>query len=218
MLGTLWQDVRYGLRVLLKKSGFTIVAVLTLALGIGANTAIFSVINTVILRPLPYENPEQLVRVGGANVSKGTRLGSFSPHDFFDWRDQNSVFENLAAYDRWSPSLTGDGEPERIEALKVSSSFFNILRHQPARGRTFLPHEDQPGSELVAVLSHRLWQRRFNSDPSMIGQQIMLSGINYTIIGSPASFKSAAASREPDEPTSGLLAPDLSDWPKRARG
>ncbi|HKQ53230.1 MAG TPA: ABC transporter permease [Pyrinomonadaceae bacterium] len=217
---SVFQDLRYGTRTLLKRPGFTFVAVLTLALGIGANTAIFSIVNTVMLRPLPYQSPEQLVRVGGANYGKGRQLTSFSPQDFYDWRDQNTVFEALAACDKWSLNLTGDGEPERIEAYAVSAGFFNILRAQPQLGRTFLPREDTLGNEYVAVLSNRLWQRRFNSDPGIVGRQVTLSGEKFTVIGvMPSTFKFPPLAR------AGLVepelwvpfAPELSDWPRSSR-
>src|SRR3982751_947585 len=115
------QDLRYGVRVLWKSPGFTVTAILALALGIGANTAIFSVVNAILLQPLPYEKPEQLVRIGSANARTGDVMGSFSPQDFYDWRARNTVFESIAAYDGWSPSLTGVGEPEKIEAGRVSA-------------------------------------------------------------------------------------------------
>jgi putative ABC transport system permease protein len=206
--------------MLRKRPGFTLVAVITLALGIGANTAIFTVVNAVLLRSLPYENSEQLVRIGSANLQKGTRLGTFSPQDFYDWRERNTVFESMAAYDGWSPSLTGTGEPERLAAGRVSSSFFDVLKARPALGRSFLPAEEQRGNHLVAVLSHGLWQRRFGANPSIIGQSITLNGLSYTVVGvMPQGF-------EPPQ-FSGLdferpelwapFAPDLSQWSRSGR-
>ncbi|MGB7926481.1 MAG: ABC transporter permease [Pyrinomonadaceae bacterium] len=219
-MATLWQDARYGARMLLRNPGFAFVAVVTLALGIGANTAIFSVVNAVLLRPLPYESPEQLVRIGGANLRTGKEMGSFSPQDFNDWRARNTVFEAIAAYDGWSPSLTGAGEPEKIEAGRVSASFFSILRAQPAMGRAFLAGEDVRGNHLVVVLSHRLWQRRFGSDPAIVGKQITLSAIAYTIVGvMPASFETPrltnAMLNEPE--LWSPFAPDLNDWTRDGR-
>jgi putative ABC transport system permease protein len=219
-MATLWQDLRYGARMLLRNPGFALVAVVTLALGIGANTAIFSVVNAVLLRPLPYGDPEQLVRIGGANLRIGKEMGSFSPQDFYDWKERNTVFESIAAYDGWSPSLTGVGDPEKIEAGRVSASFFSILRAQPARGRAFLPGEDERGNHLVVVLSHRLWQRRFGSDPAIIGKQITLSAVSYTVIGvMPATFETprltGAMLVEPE--LWAPFAPDLNDWTRDSR-
>src|ERR1051325_9248034 len=128
-MGTnLWQDLRYGARMLWKSRGFTLIAVITLALGIGANTAIFTVVNAVLLRSLPFDHAEQLVRIGSANHQRGIRLGTLSPQDFYDYRDRNTVFESIAAYDGWSPSLTGEGEPERLAAGRVTTDFFKVLR------------------------------------------------------------------------------------------
>jgi putative ABC transport system permease protein len=219
-MATLWQDLHYGLRMLLRNPAFALVAVMTLALGIGANTAIFSVVNAVILRPLPYESPEQLVRVGGANLRTGRAMGSFSPQDFYDWRERNTVFEQVAAYDGWSPGLTGTGEPERIEAARVSASFFSILRVRPELGRAFLPGEDQPGNNMVAVLGHSLWQRRFGADPGIINQQITLNGASYTVVGvMPASFETPRFTRsilaEPE--LWAPFAPNLNDWTRGGR-
>ena len=214
------QDLRYGVRVLWNAPGFTLVAILALALGTGANTAIFSVVNAVILRPLPYESPNQLVRVGGENLRTGHRMGSFSPQDFYDWQMRNRVFESIAAYDGWSPALTGTGEPERLEAARVSASFFSILRAQPVLGRAFLPGEDQPGNNMVAVLSHALWQRRFGSDPAIINRQITLNGASYTVVGvMPASFETPrftnAILAEPE--LWAPFAPNLKDWTRDGR-
>jgi putative ABC transport system permease protein len=219
-MATLWQDLHYGARMLIRNPAFAFVAVLTLGLGIGANTAIFSVVNVVLLQPLPYESPQQLVRIGGANQRTGQQMGSFSPQDFYDWRERNTVFESIAAYDGWSPSLTGVGEPEKIEAGRVSASFFSILRAQPATGRAFLPSEEERGNHLVVVLSHRLWQRRFGADPNIVGKQITLSATSYTVIGvMPASFQTprltGAMLVEPE--LWAPFAPDLNDWTRDSR-
>ncbi|HEX8651881.1 MAG TPA: ABC transporter permease [Pyrinomonadaceae bacterium] len=219
-MATLWQDLHYGVRMLLRNPAFAFVAVMTLALGIGANTAIFSVVNAVILRPLPYESPEQLVRVGGANLRTGRAMGSFSPQDFYDWRERNTVFEQVAAYDGWSPGLTGTNEPERIEAARVSASFFSILRAKPEIGRAFLPGEDQPGNNMVVVLGHSLWKRRFGADPGIINSQVTLNGASYTIVGvMPASFETPRFTRsilaEPE--LWAPFAPNLNDWTRGGR-
>ncbi|HEX8144511.1 MAG TPA: ABC transporter permease [Pyrinomonadaceae bacterium] len=219
-MGTLWQDLRYGARTLLKRPGFTLVAVLTLALGIGANAAIFTVVNAVLLRPLPYQQPEQLVRIGGSNLQKGTTLGTFSPQDFYDWRARNTVFESMAAYDGWSPSLTGTGEPERLAAGRVSASFFDVLRARPALGRSFLPSEEERGNHLVAVLSYGLWQRRFGANPKIVGQTIMLNGFGYTVVGVMARDFEPPRFSDIDFERPELwapFAPDLSQWSRSGR-
>jgi putative ABC transport system permease protein len=219
-MATLWQDLSYGARHLFRQPGFAVVAILTLAVGISANTAIFSVVNAVLLRPLPYDEPDQLVRVGGENLRTGKSMGSFSPQDFYDWRDRNNVFESIAAYDGWSPGLTGAGSPERIEAARVSASFFSILRARPVLGRDFLAGEDQPGNNFVVILNHSLWQRRFNSDPSIIGRQITLNAATYTVVGvMPEGFETPRFTRsilaEPE--LWAPFAPNLNDWTRGGR-
>jgi putative ABC transport system permease protein len=178
---SLLQDVRYGLRMLLKAPGFTIVAVLTLTLGIGANTAIFSVVNSVLLRPLPYDEADKLMLL--SERSPQLEGMSISYPNFLDWRQQQSSFEHIAVFRRQSYNLTGTGEPERLVAGQVSAEMFPALRVQPARGRTFTAEEDKPGAELVTVLSHGLWQRRFGSDENILGQTLNLNGKQYTVIG-----------------------------------
>jgi putative ABC transport system permease protein len=219
-MATFWQDLRYGARMLLRNPGFSFVAIVTLSLGIGANTAIFSLVNAVLLQPLPYRDPARIVRIGGANLRTGKDMGSFSPQDFYDWKARNTVFESIAAYDGWSPSLTGEGEPEKIEAGRVSASFFSILRAQPTIGRAFLPHEEERGNHMVVVLSHRLWQRRFGADPAIVGKQISLSALSYTVIGvMPARFEfprlTGAMLNEPE--LWAPFAPDLNDWTRSSR-
>jgi putative ABC transport system permease protein len=173
-----------------KSPGFTAMAVLALALGIGANSAIFSVVNTVLLRPLPYKDPDRLVMVWYHVPQKGLKQFSASPLDFIDWRDQSQVFEQMAAFDSLSFNLTGKEEPERIEGARVSASLFPLLGVKAALGRTFLAEEEQPGHERVVILSHGLWQRRFGADPGFIGQTLTLNGSSYTVVGIlPASFK-----------------------------
>ncbi|MBA3805404.1 MAG: ABC transporter permease, partial [Acidobacteria bacterium] len=219
-MGTLWQDLRYGARMLLKKPGFTFVAVLTLALGVGANTAIFTVVNAVLLRSLPFEHAEQLVRIGGANRERNKRLGTLSPQDFYDIRDRNTVFESIAAYDGWSPSLTGTGEPERLAAGRVTTAFFNVLKVEPILGRSFLPQEEQRGNHLVVMLSYGLWQRRFGANPAIIGQNITLGGVSYNVIGVlPRDFEPpqfADVGFEKPELWA-PFAPDLSQWSRDGR-
>src|ERR671938_1925773 len=143
---TLWQDLRFGARVLWKKPGFTAVAVLTLALGVGANTAIFSVVNAVILRPLPFAEPEQLVRVYEKRPKLGRTRNVVSAPDFIDWRGQSHTFDSMAAYNGWGASLTSDGEPQRITGALASADLFRVLRAEPALGRAFSAEEDSPGA------------------------------------------------------------------------
>jgi putative ABC transport system permease protein len=183
MLGGLWQDLRYGARMLWKNPGFTAVAVIALALGIGANSAIFSVVNTVLLRPLPYKDPDRLVLVWEDRTARGYPRDTPAPANYVDWRDQNKVFEGMAAIATHSLNLTGSGEPERIEGKRVSASFFPLLGVEPLFGRTFLPEEDQPGANRVVVLSHGLWQRRFGSDRGILGKQLTLNGESVTVVG-----------------------------------
>ena len=180
---TLWQDLRYALRMLFKNPGFTAVAVLTLALGIGANTAIFSVINTVLLRPLPYEAPDRLVMVWEDDTKGGYPRDTPAAANYVDWRDQNQVFESMAAMADHSFNLTGVGEPERIEGRRVSASLFSLLGVEPYLGRAFSPEEDQPGNNRVVILSHGFWQRRFGSDINVTEKPLTLNGESYTVIG-----------------------------------
>jgi putative ABC transport system permease protein len=181
------QDLRYGARMLMKSPGFTFVAVLTLALGIGANTAIFSVVNGVLLRALPYYEPERLVMVWGHRPILQAQIGledfPVAVADFVDWRNQNQVFEQMAAM--WTPrmNLTGGGEPESVVGLRASASIFPLLGARFAVGRAFLPEEDRAGADRVVVISHGLWQQRYGADPKLIGQKITLNDEAYTVIG-----------------------------------
>jgi putative ABC transport system permease protein len=183
MLESFWQDLRYSARILVKKPGFTIAAALTLALGIGANSAIFSVVNAVLLRPLPFDQPDKIMQVWSTNTEESQSKLVVAVPDFLDWQQRNSSFEQLSAYALTSFILTGTGEPERIRGAKVSASFFPLLRVQPTAGRLFAPEEDRFGSERVALISHGLWQRRFASDPRLINQFIRLDNVSYKVIG-----------------------------------
>ncbi|HEV3469193.1 MAG TPA: ABC transporter permease [Pyrinomonadaceae bacterium] len=184
---TLLLDARHALRTLVKSPGFTAVAVLALALGIGANTAIFSVINSVLLRPLPYREPDRLVFVM-ENFQQQDSAVSFP--NFADWREQNRVFEELAASRLTSFNLTGAGEAERLQGRMVTANFFEALGVEPAAGRDFTPEEDRPGGEAVAVLSHGFWQRRLGGDPKVVGRQLLLNGRSHTVVGvAPAGFE-----------------------------
>ena len=185
-----WQDVRFGFRMLVKNPGFTIVAVIALALGIGANSAIFSVINTVLLRPLPYKYPDRLVMVWEEATHQGFPRNTPAVANYIDWRDQNHVFEDMAAIAPQSFNLTGVGEPERIDGRRVSASLFHLLGVEPQLGRAFLREEDKAGANRVVIMSHGLWQRRFGADRSIIGRAVMLNGESYTVAGvMPPTFQ-----------------------------
>jgi putative ABC transport system permease protein len=182
LLEDLAQDTRYALRSLRKHPGFTTVAILTLALGIGANTAIFSVINTVLLRPLPYENADRLVVIVETVAERS--IGGASYANFVDWRNQNTTFANVAAVrQRESFNLTGTGESERLQGRLVSANFLSTLGVSPIVGRDFVTEDDRPGVAPVVILSHALWQRRFGGKQDIIGQQITLNRESYTVVG-----------------------------------
>ena len=188
---SLIKDIKYGVRSLLKRPGFTFIAVLTLGLGIGANSAIFSVVNGVLWRPLPYPDPQQLVMVWENHKARGgPEREWFSPSDFSDWRNQNSSFSHLSALNDWAPTLTGRDEPEPLVGATVSHDMFGLLGVAPQLGRSFLANEDQPNAPNVVVLSHELWQRRFISDQHIVGKSISLNQENYSVIGvMPAGFQ-----------------------------
>ncbi|HET9529080.1 MAG TPA: ABC transporter permease, partial [Blastocatellia bacterium] len=177
---SLLNDVRYGTRMLLKKPAFTAIAVLALALGIGANSAIFSVVNSVLLQPLPYKEADRLVILWEKVPQMDTSVAYLN---FVDWREQNQVFESISAFRRDSFNLTGAGEPERLQGRMVSASFFGTLGVRPALGRDFTADEDRPGAERTVVLSHELWQRRFGGEESILGRQLTLNEQAYTVVG-----------------------------------
>ncbi|HEU4713487.1 MAG TPA: ABC transporter permease [Pyrinomonadaceae bacterium] len=184
------QDLRYAVRMQRKNPGFTIVALIALALGIGANTAIFSVVNTVLLRPLPYKDPDKLVMVWEDASRHGYPRDTPAAANFVDWRDQSTVFEGMAAIADESFNLTGTGDPERIEGRRVSANLFPLLGIEPQLGRTFTPAEDQPGANRVVLLSYSLWQRRFGGENSILGKPLNLNGETYTVVGvMPARFQ-----------------------------
>jgi putative ABC transport system permease protein len=197
----LWQDLRYGARSLFKQPTFTIVAVITLALGIGANTAIFSVVHAVLLQSLPYPDADRLVMVWETRRSNPGGQNVINMANFFDWKEQNRVFEDMAAFRDTSVNLTSDGAPEEIPAQSATTSLFNILGVKPILGRTFAPDEGAPGQPGVIVIGFGLWQRRFGGDPQIIGRKLILSGNEVTVIGvMPADFKwSVSASSLPTE-------------------
>jgi putative ABC transport system permease protein len=214
---TFWQDIRYGVRMLVKAPSVSIVATIALALGIGANTAIFSVVNAVLLRPLPFTNSEALMNIYETNPSRGTQRGSASYLNFSDWRDQSRSFDYMASYHTSDFIITGRGDSTRLQGAVVNADLFPLLGASAMAGRTFLPDEDKPGeSGRVVVLSQDLFQRRFNADPNVVGQPVTLDGKNFTIVGvMPSGFQfpiqndpvdfwtTVAIDREGKEPVSG---------------
>jgi putative ABC transport system permease protein len=184
------QDVRLAGRMLLRRPGYTLLAVATLALGIGANTAAFSAVNGVLIRPLPYDSPEDIVRLFGHRETDRRGTGPIAYLNFVDWRQRVRSFETMAAYDEYQPLLTGTSEPERLNGASVNASFFDVLGVRPAIGRFFLPEEDGPGSARSVVLSYGFWARRYGLDPGVLGSAIELNGLGYTVVGvAPASFE-----------------------------
>jgi predicted permease len=179
---TLFTDLRYAARNLWQRPGFTVVALITLALGIGANTAIFSVVNGVLLQPLPFPDSDRLVSLREVNLVKQPDA-QIAPGNFLEWQRQNTVFAQLETYRTVSYNLSGDGNPERLLGARVSYGMFKLLGVQPVVGRYFLPEEDQPGREKVVLISNGLWQRRFGANPSVVGKTLRLSGENFTVIG-----------------------------------
>jgi predicted permease len=182
----LWQDVRYGLRLLAKNPGFSALVIFTLALGIGANTAIFSVVNAVLLRPLPFEEPDRLVQIWHTPPQAsfpGITTFAVSPANFLDWRARSQAFEGMSAYGFGQYTLTGTGHPEAVRMVAVTSGFFSILRAQPLLGRAFLAEEDSPGRDHEVVLSYNLWRSRFGADRDIVGKNIALNEHAFTVIG-----------------------------------
>ena len=180
---SVWRDVRYGLRVLRRSPGFTLAAVLTLALGIGANTAIFSVIYGVLLRPLPYREGERLVVVRQqARLNNASSLG-FSVPEFFDYRDQNKTMESMVEHHSMNFILYGRDEPERVQTGVVSANFFDVLGVKPLLGRSFTPEDEKQGGEAVLMLSHKYWQRSHGGDPNIVGRVFRMNNRPHTVIG-----------------------------------
>jgi putative ABC transport system permease protein len=187
---SLLQDLRYSTRTLLKRPGFVITTTIILALGIGANSTIFSVVNAILMRPLPYEAPDRIVMVWETNQTKALKRSIVSPANFLDWRKQNHVFDHLAAFRFWYYTVTGASNPERYQGARVSADFFPLLGAKPEFGRNFRPEEEQVGRDHVVILSHALWQSRFGGAPNVIGQLLTIDSEPFTIIGIlPASFR-----------------------------
>ena len=186
---TLLQDLRYSVRMLLKKPSFSVIAVLALAIGIGANSAIFSVVNAILLRPLPYKNFERISMIWMDNPKLGVAEDWHSYPNYIDFKEQNQVFEDMAAFNNRSFNLTGAGDPVRVVGLWTTASLFSVLGVEPALGQVFTEAEEEPGRDLVVVLGNGLWKSRFGGDPGIIGQPISMNGVNRTVIGvMPASF------------------------------
>src|SRR6267154_527479 len=187
-MNQVWHDFRLALRALAKNKGFTAVALLTLALGMGATTSIFSVVNAVLLKPLPFAQPERLIKLEERHPDWASP--EFTYANFADVAKSTRTLEKLAAYRSWLFTLGGDAEPENVDGYRVSAEFFNVLEVSPQLGRTFLPEENRPGSLAAAVLSNGLWKRRFGSDPNILGKTCKINGSATRIIGvMPASFR-----------------------------
>ena len=185
----LTQDLRYALRQLRKSRGFTFGAVAVLALGIGANTAIFSAVYDVLLRPLPFKDAERLVFIRKQNPPRGWTNNPISPAEILQWREQSGAFEDVAAFSGRSCVLTGSEVAEEDPCETASSNLFSVLGVKPFRGRTFLSDEDKPEGARVVILSYGLWRRRFGADETLIGHSIDISGTSYTVVGvMPSSF------------------------------
>ena len=182
---TLLQDIRYGIRSLSKRPGFALVAIITLGLGIGANTAIFSIVNAVLLRPLPFKDPERIVLMWGylPKLAQTTdKLPSAAPN-YLALKNQSQSFEQLSAFRSWSWQLTGGGEPEQLQVARVSANFFAAVGANPIIGRQFAAEEDDPNRPPVAIISYGLWQRQFGSDRNVVDKTMTLSGKAVSIIG-----------------------------------
>src|ERR1051325_1260 len=182
-MDNLLSDIRYGVRNLIKRPGFTLIAVVTLALGIGANTSIFSAINALLLHPLPIPDQSRIMAIWDKNPSHGLDHNEVTVANYFDWRAQNSSFEKLTLYRWWSVNLTGLETPERIQGFLVTGNFFDTLGVHPTMGRAFTEEENQPGKDAVAIIAYSLWQRRFGGDPNIINKTINVNSITRTVVG-----------------------------------
>jgi putative ABC transport system permease protein len=185
MMQTLFRDLRYAIRMLVHTPSFTAAAVLSIALGIGANTAVFSVVNAVLLKSLPYREPESVVLVWGSGMAEGAlrERNQVSATDVADFRTQNTSFEEVAKFSGWFPIMSGDGTAERVPAIQVGDGYFKVMRGTPILGRVFTPEEQEDGKDFVIVLGYGLWQRRFGGDPAIVGKKILLNSRPYTVVG-----------------------------------
>ena len=181
-MDTLWKDLRYSFRCLLKQPVFTFIAVLTLALGIGANTAIFSVVNALLIRPLPFPELDRVVALWDKMPSRGVLHNEVTMANYLDWRAQNQSFDQLALSSWWSTNLSLE-PPERVQGFRVTANFLDVVGVKPVMGRGFVDEENQPGKDAVAILAYGLWQRRFGSDPNIVNKTIILNGVTRTVIG-----------------------------------
>ena len=182
-MDTFLSDIRYAVRNLIKRPGFTAIAILTLAVGIGANSTIFSAVNALLLKPLPFPELDRVVAIWDKNPIRGYDHNEVAFANYLDWRAQNQSFEQLALYRWWSANLTGVESPERLQGFLVTGNFFDVIGTKPIMGRTFYEQENQPGNDAVAVITHSLWQRRFGGDPNIINKTIALNSITRTIVG-----------------------------------
>ena len=183
---TFWQDIRYGLRVMRKNPGFIAIAVFALALGVGANTAIFSVVNAILLHPINYENPDQLVMVWEKSAKRGFGQIPTSLPNFTDLRTDNKSLDDLGAFADSNFNLTGGDQPERVIGVRVTATLLSLVGIKPVHGRLFLAGEDEPQASRVLILSNQLWQRSFGANPNIVGQTVALNGDSYTVVGSNA--------------------------------
>src|SRR5437762_4358645 len=182
-MDNLIRDVRFALRTMARKPAFTAVAIIIMALGIGANTAIFSLVRAVLLRPLPFANPDRLMLVWEDASFVGFPKNTPAPANYADWKAQNEVFEDMAAVTNRDFNLTGDGEPEKVYAYAVVGRFFPVLGVEPALGRVLDTEDDRPGANKVAVISYSLWQTRYGGDRDLVGRDILLDDEKYTVVG-----------------------------------
>jgi len=195
----IWNDLRYGLRMLRRSPGFTTVAVLTLAIGIGANAAIFSVIYAILLRPLPFPDSERIVLIWQTDPNRNITRGIASPAEFLDWRDMSRSFEELSAWRTWFYNLTGGSQPEQVWGVHASGNFFRLLGVAPILGRDFAAEEERPGREQVVIISYGLWQRQYGGDANIVGRNILVDDKPYSVIGVlPRGFTLFGTSRQFD--------------------
>ncbi|HEV7472735.1 MAG TPA: ABC transporter permease, partial [Pyrinomonadaceae bacterium] len=185
---SLLKDIRYGIRSLLKRPSLTVLAIVTLALGIGANTAMFSVINAVLIRPLPYNEPDRLVWMNETGPEVANRMVSYP--NFQDWQARSSSFEAMSSFRGWSVTMTGRDQPLDLNARMVAADYFKVMRVSPLLGRSFSVEEDKPGAPLVTVISYGFWQKQFAGDPNIVGKSIVLDDRPFTVVGvTPESFQ-----------------------------
>ena len=189
-MNSIVRDLRYALRTLWQRPAVTIAAIVALGLAIGSTTAIFSVVNAVLLKPLAFDDPDRVAILWESNPVRGLDIFSASPANFLDWEKQNTVFQSLSAYGTGSVTVTGvDEAAERIQRATVSEQFFKVVRTPPQIGRTLVPDDSQKGKDIVAVISHRFWQNRFGGDPAIVGKNVLLDGRSFSIVGvMPANF------------------------------